>query len=1208
MKIRELFESKVTRDIPPVVYFHEQSAEKIADEVGEYIITGGYKPEDPRFARSKDGIHEEMVRLLKNLKSGLDKVGGPGDPACWISGYYGSGKSSFAKLLGLGLDGHKLPDGSLLSDALLARDTSPLAADLRDAWKALVAGRTTMAVAFDIGAVARDGEHVHSAIVRQVQLRLGYCSTSNLVASFELKLEIDRDYEGFLAAAARVLKKPWPELKHSQLADTYFSQAMHAFDGDLYLEPTTWLDTQSLAQRDQATAVIDSVRAIQDMLTQRAPGRTVFLVVDEVSQYVHDDGDRMLKLQSFVSELGQRLRGGAWLLATGQQKLDEAAGIGLAKLKDRFPERLRVHLSSANIRDVVHRRLLKKKPEHERLLREAFQKYRPALVLGGYKCEAITQDDFLEVYPMLPEQIELLLAITTALRNQKNRAQGDSHAIRGLLQLLGELFREQKLADAEVGDLVTLESIYEVLRTSLDADVQTSLLRALDHCAREKDLIAARSVKAVALLELIQGEQATTAELVAKSLYPRLGHPSLVSETTEALERPRAASLLTYSEKLGFKLQSPAGQEWDRERGDFSASSDQISAIVREALDRLSAELPRPKLQGRPFPWIVFFSDGRHAHDVRLKNVTADAVVTVDFRWVSASERGDEEWIRRSTQDDALKERFLWVAGGSGQTEDLIRRLVQSRRMIERYSSKRETLAESRRRLLHEEEIIKEELEGQLYKTVQQAFQGGTLYFAGRPYPAREEGTSVETTLHAFAEKRLRELYPQYIDISIDPREMVQLLQPQLTGPSVKFFETGLGILSLDAGRAQPTCEGAVPRRVFEAIKKAGGIQGTNLLGQLGRPPFGYPADVVQACVAGLLRAKRVRIEMEGGVVATSLQDPGVFALFDKAQGFRKATFFPVVDITFTQKDINRICTVLETYLGVTLDRESDAVANCIFSPRLDAQRERLRKLEARFVEVPGQRPFPAALDSFGRALEACRASRAVDPTVVAALKNLDALRDGFESLGRMESELDAEAVADLKVAHTALTEHIAQLDALGALGEAREGAERLRAHFAGDRPWIDARALRAPVERITAQYRETRKSLLSTEEVKAEAVRQEIKRRQGFERLGPDQAHVVLRPITEAVTRTTPEAVAPKLEQIRDGFPARLARAKEIANDLLDEALRVEEPKAPPIVKVDLRLHGRELETPAQLEALLKEIETRLAPLVAEKKRVRLV
>ena len=45
MKLRELFQSDVTRDIPPVVYFHEQSPAKLEAEVGEYIITGGFPPE-----------------------------------------------------------------------------------------------------------------------------------------------------------------------------------------------------------------------------------------------------------------------------------------------------------------------------------------------------------------------------------------------------------------------------------------------------------------------------------------------------------------------------------------------------------------------------------------------------------------------------------------------------------------------------------------------------------------------------------------------------------------------------------------------------------------------------------------------------------------------------------------------------------------------------------------------------------------------------------------------------------------------------------------------------------------------------------------------------------------------------------------------------------------------------------------------------------
>jgi hypothetical protein len=106
MKIHELFAANVTRDIPPVVYFHEQSPEKLLAEVSEYIITGGYLEGDPRARRfdagaGSGGIHEQFVRLLRGIHAELNKLGGPELPSCWISGFYGSGKSSFAKLLAL---------------------------------------------------------------------------------------------------------------------------------------------------------------------------------------------------------------------------------------------------------------------------------------------------------------------------------------------------------------------------------------------------------------------------------------------------------------------------------------------------------------------------------------------------------------------------------------------------------------------------------------------------------------------------------------------------------------------------------------------------------------------------------------------------------------------------------------------------------------------------------------------------------------------------------------------------------------------------------------------------------------------------------------------------------------------------------------------------------------------------------------------------
>ena len=171
--IHELFAKDVTRDIPPVVYMHEQTPKKLADEVSEYVITGGYLDDDPRHKRVPNGIHEQFVRLLRAITRELEKGRGSDLPAAWISGFFGSGKSVFAKLLGLSLDGRELPDGNTLHNALLERDSSPKAQEFREAWRDLIAALDgeSIGVVFDIGGVARDNEPIHSAVVRQLQER-----------------------------------------------------------------------------------------------------------------------------------------------------------------------------------------------------------------------------------------------------------------------------------------------------------------------------------------------------------------------------------------------------------------------------------------------------------------------------------------------------------------------------------------------------------------------------------------------------------------------------------------------------------------------------------------------------------------------------------------------------------------------------------------------------------------------------------------------------------------------------------------------------------------------------------------------------------------------------------------------------------------------------------------------------------------------------
>jgi hypothetical protein len=1213
MKIRDLFVADVTRDIPPVVYFHEQSPAKLHEEVSEYIITGGYPEGDPRARRVKSGIHEQFVHLLQGIQHELNRRGGPELPASWISGFYGSGKSSFAKLLGLSLDGVVLPDQTPLAAALLGRDDSPRRHELVEAWEALATRVSPMAVVFDIGGVARDNEHIHSAVLRLVQARLGYCSKSNLVADFELRLERDGEWDAFLQAAKKTLGKDWSVAKEEEQADDHFSHVLHVMKPDRYPEPTSWIDSRAGSRTGSGTSVREVVEAIDAMIHVREENKALFIVVDEVSQYVHQDESRMLKLQSFVSELGQRLKGRVWLFATGQQKLEDAAETNnLGKLKDRFPAHLRVHLGTTNIRDVVHKRLLKKKPDLEGTLRELFQKHRGDLKLYGYDCGEITEEDFVEVYPMLPGHIDLLMQVTSSLRTRSTRVQGDDHAIRGLLQLLGELFREQRLADGEVGSLVTLDAIFEVQHSALDADVQTTLSRIFNDPQVRDDVLAQRVAKAVALLELIQEQTPTMPPLVAACLYSRLGEGNRVQAVTDALEKLRSLSLLSYSEKQGFKIQSSAGQEWQRERDDIGVTQEQISTIAQGALKQLvGSTQERPRWKGRTFPWTLWFSDGRQAHDVKLQDARDDSTVAVDFRFLGRKdERASTGWVPKSDQEQ-LRNRLIWVVGESGAIEEHARQLARSDRMLERYRPRRESLTREKQRLLIEEATRFDELEGRLRAAVAEAFLEGTVYFRGQQLRPRDAGGAFGPALTSLATRVLPDLYPHLSDIAILPAELSQLFERELTGPSTKFMEGGLGILALDAGRYVASCTGLYPTRIAREIESHGGVSGQALVATFVGPPYGYAPDLVKACCAGLLRGKKIRIRPEHGDEITSYQDPGVRDLFTRDRDFRRAEFFPATEDEVTGRDRIAIRKLFQTYFRVEKDRpvdlepDDEPIADATFQ-HFPPCRERLRDLERRFDRLPGRPALPLALQKLGRALEECCRSRLVKKTVSEVKRNLDVLRDGLEQLGVCSADLTPEAIEALVKAARARDHELSQLRAIDELGDLEDDAALVTSQLSAERPWREASQLGPALERVKARYVEARRSLLNRQSAEAEAVRSRVKTRPGFAQLDADQAHRVLRPVAEVMVDTTPEALSPTLVELRDRFASRIHHAEEQANDRLDEELSKKTDSQ--VVKVEAQLRGREVASRAQLEAVFRELEDRIGPLLDQGARVRIV
>src|SRR5690242_14804723 len=91
MQIKKLFDSSkdIYRTIEKVITYSASQEARLRAEITEYIAT--------------NSIEEQFERLLSKMQAAME-AGGQNEVGVWVSGFYGSGKSSFTKYLGLALD------------------------------------------------------------------------------------------------------------------------------------------------------------------------------------------------------------------------------------------------------------------------------------------------------------------------------------------------------------------------------------------------------------------------------------------------------------------------------------------------------------------------------------------------------------------------------------------------------------------------------------------------------------------------------------------------------------------------------------------------------------------------------------------------------------------------------------------------------------------------------------------------------------------------------------------------------------------------------------------------------------------------------------------------------------------------------------------------------------------------------------------------
>ena len=197
----------------------------------------------------------------------------------------------------------------------------------------------------------------------------------------------------------------------------------------------------------------------------------------------------MLNLQTVTEDLGTACQGKAWVVVTSQQDIDAIAkDMGLrsndfSKIQGRFDTRL--SLSSANVDEVIKKRILAKKPTPEQTLTLLYEQ--KAIIIknlivfnDGIEKKLYAGDkDFAAVYPFVPYQFNLLASVLTSIRTHGASGKHLSEGERSMIALFKE--SAMKLMHKETGAIIPFNVFYDALHQFLDHSHKGVIIRAWEN-------------------------------------------------------------------------------------------------------------------------------------------------------------------------------------------------------------------------------------------------------------------------------------------------------------------------------------------------------------------------------------------------------------------------------------------------------------------------------------------------------------------------------------------------------------------------------------------------------------------------------------------------------------------------------------------------------------------------------------------------------
>lgn len=470
MKIENMFLRNINRDIDGVIKV--DYIDKLDKELEEYVVT--------------EEIAKHLAKFYKNYSKGIygetTKIG------TWISGFFGSGKSHFLKILSY-LLGNQDVNGKKPIDYFENKIEDPiLFSNMKEISKI-----KTESILFNIDAVGEDKNNplaILNAFVKMFNQHMNLCNKIPGVANMERQLMKDGVYENFKENFYKLRGYEWELRRNAFYLDRKYVAESISRVMDIPLEDA--LDYIKNLVEKYSIDIETFTDEVKEYIESKGDNFHLLFFVDEVGQYIGNNGNLMLNLQTITESLGSKCKGRSWITVTSQEKIDAVCNNikedDFSKIQGRFDTK--ISMSSMSVDEVIKKRILEKKENSKMLLSEIYRSenitLKSIISFEDARKDLLSysdEQDFIDTYPFVPYQFKVLQSVFEQVRKHGNSGKHLSEGERSMLSAFKEA--AMSFQEKEEGILIPFDRFYE----SIVEFLNPTITRVIERAANKNEVL-----------------------------------------------------------------------------------------------------------------------------------------------------------------------------------------------------------------------------------------------------------------------------------------------------------------------------------------------------------------------------------------------------------------------------------------------------------------------------------------------------------------------------------------------------------------------------------------------------------------------------------------------------------------------------------------------------------------------------------------------